>query len=102
MECREWDAWRDRMPGADPTVVHVAGVCTVPSSSVRLKLELGNEGIIDDPKLIALDLTSSRPDIGDDLMTEKDVSWAGPVDDRVINVRIQGEGDAHIDVRDVH
>jgi hypothetical protein len=100
MDCRDWEAWRDRMPGADATVVHVRGVCTVDSSSVNVWLEPGNEGIIDDPDLLALDVKSSRPDFGDDLMTDKEVSWAGT--DPAKTVRIQGEIEhQEIPVRDV-
>jgi hypothetical protein len=89
------------MPGGDPTKVHVAGTCTVPSSSVVLTLEPGDEGIDDDPALIALELKSSRPDIGDDKMTDKQVIWDGPAESSVVRVRIQGEASANLAVRDV-
>ncbi len=101
MECT-WDAWRDRMPGADSSVVHVAGRCGVDNSSVELSLDLDSDGIVDDPELVALRLSVRRPPAGDTQFVEKEVGWAEPADPRVRRVRIQGEADAQIDVRDVH
>ena len=101
MECMDWDAWYDQMPGADHDVLHVAGRCEVESSSVELSLEPGNEGIVDDPELIVLELRVQRAPAGDDMMAEKEVSWKGTAPG-IKQVRIQGAADATIKVRDVH
>ena len=101
MECFDWDAWYDKMPGADHDVLHVAGRCQVASSSIELWLEPGNEGIVDDPELIVLELRANEPPAGDDMMVEKEVSWKGRAPG-IKRVRIQGGARAGVTVRDVH
>jgi hypothetical protein len=101
MECMDWDAWYDQMSGADHDVLHVAGRCEVESSSVELSLEPGNEGIVDDPELFVLELRVQRPPVGDDKMTEKEVSWRETAPG-IKRVRIQGAAEATLKVRDVH
>jgi len=89
------------MPGADPNVVHVRGECIVASSSIELELRPGNEGVVDDPKLLVLELVSREPPAGDTTVAEKEVSWRDVAGETVTNVRIQGEASASIQVRDV-
>jgi hypothetical protein len=95
---KDWDAWRDRTPGADDTDLHVAGVCECESASIEVTLEPGNEGIVDEQDLFVLQLTLTRPDSG----FEKRLTWQGPVDGDVTRVRIQGDATATIQVRDVN
>src|SRR5687767_6553705 len=101
MKCMDWDAWYDQMPGADHDVLHVAGRCEVESSSYELSLQPGNEGVIDDPELFVLELRVKRPPAGDDQMDEKEVGWRNTAPG-IKRVRIQGEANATVTVRDVH
>jgi hypothetical protein len=100
MNC-QWDAWYNLMPGADAEILHVVGEVEVPSSSIALRLEPTNEGIVDDPTLIALKLVVERPEAGDDMMAKKEVSW----EDRapgIKRVRIDGPCPDMVEVRDIH
>ena len=101
MECFEWDAWYNRMPGAGDTDLHVTGKCRLESSSFELSLAPGNEGIVDEPDLFVLTLEVRRPPAGDDRMDEREVTWRGDAGQGIKRVRIQGEASAHIDVREV-
>lgn len=96
----DWSAWYNRMPGGDDPLLHVTGRCSVPSSSATATLELGNEGIVDEPDLIALDLKIKVPEVGDARVTEVDVRWEGNVGPDVRRVRIQGAANGVIAVVD--
>lgn len=99
-ECSGWKAWYNRMPGAGDPELRVTGTCEVESSSMRAPLELGDEGIIDEPDLIALELRLERPEVGDDRMSEIPVEWHGDVGPNIKRVRIQGDAQAEIEVRE--
>lgn len=90
-ECGNWEAWRNRMPGGDPDrgrVVRVSGTCQCDSDGYDIKLEPTNEGIVDDPSLIALRCIINAPEAGATVMTEERVNWEGPVEESVTRVRI--------------
>jgi Emfourin len=95
-----WTAWRNRMPGINDPDLHVVGSCEFSTSSVELSLKPGNEGIWDDPALIVLDLTISKPQLGDDQMSLEYAIWTGDVGPDVKQVRIQGDATAEFDVID--
>lgn len=97
-ECWDWEAWYNEMPGGDDSRLHVSGTCRCESSSIELELVPGNEGIVDQPELVVLELRSRRPDFGDDLVSDKPVTWEGEVGKAITRVRIQGEAEASIDV----
>ncbi len=101
IDCADWDAWYNKMPGADDEILHVAGSCELPSSSFELKLDLGNEGPTDDPKVVVLQLTVVRPPAGDDRLDTRSVSWQDTMPG-IAQVRIQGETEASINVRDIY
>lgn len=90
VETRDWSAWYNRMPGADDPDLYVSGTCRLESSSVTVRLELDNEGIIDDPELVALKLVVTTPAIHDDQYVEREVSWHDNVGDGIRRVRING------------
>jgi hypothetical protein len=98
LDCGGWDAWRNEMPGSDDPNLHVTGECRLPSSSIDLKLEVTNQGINPNPEVLLLALTSSKPDVGDDVMTVKQVTWEGRAD-RAKRVHIRGEADVAVEVR---
>jgi hypothetical protein len=99
IEC-EWQAWYDRLPGASNRL-HVAGICEVESPSVELRLEADNEGVADEPDLLALRLVSRPPDAGEQSVLDKQVSWTGEPEERITRVRIGGETDVTLTVKDV-
>jgi hypothetical protein len=99
IEC-EWQAWYDRMPGGQNRL-HVAGMCEVEDESVQLILE-GEDGTrAEAPDLIELELRSRPPDAGDPSVIDKQVSWTGEPGAGIRRVRIGGETDVLLDVRDV-
>jgi hypothetical protein len=98
IEC-EWQAWYDRLPGASNRL-HVAAMCEVESKSVELRLEPGDEGVVDEPDLIVLRLVSSPPDAGDESVFDKQVSWTGEPAERITRVRIEGETEVTLNVTD--
>ncbi len=100
IEC-EWQAWYDRLPGGDHRL-HVAGMCEVESSSVDLRLEPDDEGP-DEPDTLALTLISRPPEAGQRSVTDEQVSWTGEPGqsgERIKRVRIGGETDVTLEVRD--
>lgn len=96
--CTDWTAWYNRMPGTDDRDLRVAGKVECESSSIEVRLELDNEGVADEPDLIALRLTATRPDFGDTQWIVKDVDWKGDVGPDIARVRIQGDCEAEIPV----
>ncbi len=96
MDCHDWSAWYNRMPGVDDPNLHVAGTCALPSGSVNLELRPGNEGIIDEPDLFVLELIAHEPEIGDTQVDERQVSWEDNVGPEIERVRIQGAASAEI------
>lgn len=101
MECFDWEAWYDRMPGANDDDLHVTGKCRLESSSIQVRLEPGNEGIVDEPDLFVLELEVERPPAGDDMVEEREVSWNGDAGQGIKRVRIRGGSSSDIPVREV-
>ena len=99
--CFDWDAWYDRMPGADEGILRVAGSCEVSSSSIQLALEPDNEGVVDDPELFVLRLAVDKPDIGDTMVATKPISgeWDAPGIKRV-SIRVPNSEPVTVSVRD--
>jgi hypothetical protein len=97
IEC-EWQAWYDRLPGASNRL-HVAGMCEVESNGVDLRLEADNDGVADEPDVIVLRLVSRPPDAGDESVLDKQVSWTGEPAERIRRVRIEGETEVTLNVR---
>lgn len=100
MECFDWSAWYNRMPGVSDPNLHVSGHCRLRSSSIQAELLPGNEGIHDEPDLYVLDLTVHEPEIGDTRSVDSEVFWEGDVGSEIKRVRIQGRAQAEIDVID--
>jgi hypothetical protein len=105
-DCGQWEAWRNRVPGDGPDrgeLVRVSGTCQCDSDGYEITLASTNEGIIDDPRLIALRCVFEPPDMGATVMTEEQVNWEGAVEDAVTRVRIDCGGDStFVEIRDVH
>lgn len=97
----DWEAWYNKMPGRDDPALHVAGSCELPSSNIELSLEPGNIGSVPEPSVFALKLKITWPDFGDDVMTRKEVAWSADVGPGIELVRIQGDAQAEIIVKDV-
>jgi hypothetical protein len=93
-----WTAWYNRMPGIDDPKLHVSGTRTFGDSGVQLSLRRGNVGVVPEPGLVALDLTITRPQSGDDVQTEKRVDWSEEVGSEIDRVRIQGDAQQEIEV----
>jgi hypothetical protein len=94
VEC-EWSAWYNRQPPQHDPRLHVTGTCEVASSSVTLRLEPRSDRGAD-PFVLAL--LVDRPDAGDTMMATKTVSWADDVGEGIGRVRIEGAGEAIVDV----
>lgn len=100
-DCLDWSAWYNRMPRSDDPNLYVRGVCALPSSSIDLRLEPGNEGVVDEPGVFVLRLVADVPDVGDDrFVPDREVTWCGDAGPDVQTVRIQGEAQAEIEVVD--
>jgi hypothetical protein len=98
IEC-EWQAWYDRLPGGGNRL-HVAGMCEVEDDRVQLLLE-GDDGTGGgEPDLIVLKLRSRPPNAGDESVIDKQVSWTGEPGTGIRRVRIGGETDVTVNVRD--
>lgn len=98
IECLEWHAWYNRMPGADDKRLHVTGTVRCFSGSIQLRLEPGNEGVVNQPELFVLDLWVEIPPFGTDDVVDKDVDWWGDAGQDITVVRIQRGCDATINV----
>ncbi len=96
----EWSAWYNRMPGSDDPNLHVSGRCELPSGSIRITLEPGNEGIVDEPDLFVLEAKVEVPEVGTDDFVEREVTWEDDVGPDIKRVRVQGDLDANIEVED--
>jgi hypothetical protein len=94
----EWSAWYNREPGAEDPNLYVAGRCGLPSGSIRITLEPGNEGLVDDPKLFVLQATVEVPEAGTGDFEEREVSWRGDAGPDIETVRVQGDLNATIAV----
>jgi hypothetical protein len=94
----EWSAWYNRQPGRDDPNLHVVGHCKLRSGSIKVGLEPGNEGIVDDPKLYVLACTVDVPPGGTDDYVERDVSWERDVGQDIESVDIRGDLADRIDV----
>jgi hypothetical protein len=97
IEC-EWSAWYNRMPGRNDPDLHVNAHCKLPSGSIQVRLEPGNEGIVDDPKVFVLQATVDVPDIGTDDYVERDFPWQEDVGQDIEEVRVQGDLNATVKV----
>jgi hypothetical protein len=100
-ECFEWSAWYNKMPGTDDPDLYVTGTCEVRSGSARVSLKLGDPGISPEPGVVVLQLTIEYPEVGTDDMAKREVSWSGDVGPDAKKVRIVGDAEAEIEVRDV-
>ena len=98
MDCSNWSAWYNRQPGTDDPYLHVVGTCTLPSGSLRLELVPGDEGVVDEPDLFVLQLVTRKPEIGDAMVIDRQVTWEGNAGPDIRRVRIQGEAEAMIEV----
>jgi hypothetical protein len=98
IECK-WSAWYNRQPVWDDQDLHVAGTCKLPSGSIKIRVEPGNEGVIDDPKLFVLQCTVDAPGVGTDDWVDREVSWRKDVGQEIERVRIQGDLDATVPVK---
>ena len=94
----EWSAWYNRQPPGDDPDLHVVGRCKLPSGSIQVRLEQGNEGIVDNPKLFVLECSVEVPPVGTDDWVEREVSWQDDVGQDVETVRIQGDLSATVKV----
>jgi hypothetical protein len=88
VDTHSWSAWYNRMPGSDDPDLHVSGTCGLASSSIEVRLELGNVGVVPEPGLCALQLAVTRPEVGDTRYVEREVTWHGDVGPAIERVRI--------------
>jgi hypothetical protein len=86
----DWSAWYNRRPGADDPYLHVSGICGLASSSIMVRLEPGNVGVVPEPDLCVLQLAAVRPTVGDDRYVEREVTWREDVGPDLKRVRIAG------------
>lgn len=100
MDCSDWSAWYNRMPGSDDPNLYVSGRCSVSSGSTTLSLKPGDEGIVDEPDLYVLQLVVEEPEIGDTQHIDREVRWSDDVGAGIRRVRVQGGASAHIEVID--
>lgn len=101
VECLKWDAWYNRMPGADDKDLHVLGTCNLASVSTELSLEPGDPGINPEPGVFVLELTAETPEVCLDQVDEgRQIEWRGDAGDGIERVRIIGAADASIEVRE--
>jgi hypothetical protein len=99
IECLdEWAAWYDRMPGRNDPNLHVTGKIRCFSGSIQLRLEPGNEGVVEQPELFVLELKVDEPTGGTTDVVDKPVDWSDDVGQGIRVVRIQGPCSATIDV----
>jgi len=85
-EITEWTA-RSHDDGSH-RVLAVTGRGTCTTTGYRLELAPTNKGIVDDPRLIALALTLTPPDVGEDTITSVSVEYETDVGLEVTRVRI--------------
>jgi hypothetical protein len=97
IEC-EWSAWCNRQPPREDPNLHVAGRCMLPSGSIEIRLEPGDEGVVDDPTLFVLQCSVDVPDVGTDDWVEREVSWQDDVGQEIEVVRVQGDLNATVKV----
>jgi hypothetical protein len=89
--CRDWEAWHDRMPGAEPTL-HVTGRCEFRTSGWTVRLERAvPQGI--NPRDLLLDLVVTPP-TGPvaDVVTEEEVRYDEQTDAEFGSVTIRPDG----------
>ncbi|HYI61513.1 MAG TPA: hypothetical protein VEW93_06880 [Acidimicrobiales bacterium] len=98
MDCYDWSAWYNRMPGTDDPNLRVVGTCQLNSSSQQLKLVPVADGVVDEPDLQTLRLVVETPDFGPTDIAERQVSWEGDVGPDIKRVKIQGAAEAEIEV----
>lgn len=95
VECFDWDAWYNRMPGREDKDLHVAGTCRLPSSQVVVSLDLDRI----DSETAVLRLTATAPGaVGDTRVVEVQVSWRMDVGPDIERVQIIGAAEALLDV----
>lgn len=99
VECRDWDAWYNKMPGADDTKLHVVGIVACPSSSMHPELVMGDQGINPTPGHLLLTLQADEPPVGDTQVVDREVPWAEDVGADISSVQIVGACQATIEVR---
>ncbi len=100
-DCGEWSAWYDRMPGKGEPTLHVSGACTCESGGIDIDLAPGNPGTPGDPSEFVLRCTITRPVSGSTVITEVPVKWSDDVGERAERVRIYGDAEAVIPIKDV-
>jgi hypothetical protein len=100
--CLDWEAWYDQMPGADHTKLHVAGTCSLPSSSIQLTLQPGDPGVAPEDGVFVLELRATEPPASDTRMDERTVGWSDDVGKDIKSVRIIGDAEASVEVKEVH
>lgn len=83
------EAWQATATAGDAgrrLVVIGEGTCT--QGGYRLHLEPTNEGIADDPEVIALRLIATAPEIGTDVITRAHVEYQTEAGEAVKRVRV--------------
>lgn len=86
---RDWSAWYNRMPGTNDPLLHVSGTCELTSGSDTARLELRPDGVVDEPGVVTLQLVVDRSEIGDERMSDYQVTWAEDVGPDTETVRIR-------------
>jgi hypothetical protein len=88
MGCKieKWQAATQTENGARLLEVIGEGECT--QGGYSLRLESTNEGIRDDPEVVALRLIITPPEAGTDVITPARVEYQGKVDSTVRRVRV--------------
>jgi len=103
VECFDWGAWYNRMPGAGDTDLHVVGTCRLASVSTELSLQPGDPGISPEPGVFVLQLTATTPEVCLDQIDEgRQVEWRGDAGEGIERVRIIGAAEASIEVQEAN
>ena len=100
-ECRDWEAWHDRMPGS-PATLRVTGTCEVPSTGWRCEL-LRHEPPGFNPRDLLLDLVLHPPEggMGGTMMSDVPCSFEEETDAKYDTVSILPNGPHGIEVKEV-
>jgi hypothetical protein len=95
MGCKidSWQATATSDDGKRQLVVIGDGSCT--QGGFTLLLEPTNEGIVDDPALIALRLVVTAPEMGTDVITPAHVEYRTEVGEAVNRIRIDTSDGSH-------
>lgn len=89
-ESKQWSAVARRE--GERRRLRVEGRMECLTDGHRLELAPTNEGIYDDPKVIALRLRITEPENATEIISEEVVVWETTIDDEVETIRVRIDG----------